>query len=613
MGRRTAGLLLVASLNAGNVDAEPLPDPLEAFADSVMSAQLAKYSIPGAVLAVVRDGRVAFVRGYGYANAERHEKVDPERTTFRVASVSKLITATAALQAVERGRLDLHSDVNLYLEQFKVPATYAKPITLFDLLTHTAGFDESYLARKTHSPSDLEPLGAYLSRDLPPRVRPPGEFIAYSNHGYALVGHLVEVVSDGRPFADIVRENIFAPLGMTHSGFEPSPVAGAIAATGYEDTPPRPLPPDYTRTIPASMLSSSGADMARFMAAHLNDGVLDGSRILGDSLARAMKQRQFSQDARIPGVCFGFWEIIRNGQRGVWHDGDADGFASLLYLIPERRTGFFMAFNSRNGNPARGETLAALRNHESPPAAGTVPGTTGSAASLARFAGTWLDLRHVHRSLGKTVSLIQGRIETKTTPDGALLLGGQRYVPIGENLFQGENGNGLVGFGVDHAGRVTHMFDSRSLAHVYERVPWYGTLVAQLGWLTLCLLGFLVPLLAASIGALVRRIRRLPAAPRSPGPRSVRRAALAAALTNFVFLLGFSGSIAGLFGPLQYGVPPILYVVLALPWIALALALFAAVRLVATRGSGVLSSIAVAASIALVPWLVYWNLLGWHL
>jgi hypothetical protein len=312
-------------------------------------------------------------------------------------------------------------------------------------------------------------------------------------------------------------------------------------------------------------------------------------------------------------VCFGFFEIVRNGQRGVWHDGDADGFASLLYLIPGRRTGFFMAFNSRNGNPARSEILTALRDRELPAAAGAGSVGAASAGNAARLAGTWLNTRHVHRSLGKVASLVQGRIETKAASDGTLLLGGKRFVPIGDNLFEGEDGNGRVGIRVDRAGQVTHLFDSRSIATVYERVPWHGTVAAQLGWLVLCVLGFLVPLVGAAIGALARRIRRLPPAPPNPEQRSIRRAALAAALTNLIFVVGFACSFAGVFGPLQYGIPLILYVLLALPWIALALALFAAVRLVATRGSAAMASIAIAASLALVPWLVHWNLLGWHL
>src|SRR5262245_45495174 len=88
--------------------------PLDAFADSLMSAELAKHHVPGAVLVVVRDGQVALARGYGQADLENHVPVDPERTIFRIASVSKVVTATAAMQLVQEGKLELHTDVNEY-------------------------------------------------------------------------------------------------------------------------------------------------------------------------------------------------------------------------------------------------------------------------------------------------------------------------------------------------------------------------------------------------------------------------------------------------------------------------------------------------------------------
>src|SRR5262249_1727341 len=130
------------------------PDGFAPFADSLMSAALEKHHIPGAVLAVVQDGRIAFARGYGFADLESRVPVDPQRTVFRVASVSKLFPATAVMQLVEHGRLDLDADVNHYLRRFQVPPAFGKPVTLFDLLTHTGGFDESNLARKAHRPSD---------------------------------------------------------------------------------------------------------------------------------------------------------------------------------------------------------------------------------------------------------------------------------------------------------------------------------------------------------------------------------------------------------------------------------------------------------------------------
>ena len=104
--------------------------------------------------------------------------VDPERTIFfRIASVSKVFTATAAMQLVEQGQIALDVDVNRYLERFQIEPAFGAPVTLFHLLTHTAGFDDRNVARKARTPADMESLGSYLARRMPDRLWPPGRFI----------------------------------------------------------------------------------------------------------------------------------------------------------------------------------------------------------------------------------------------------------------------------------------------------------------------------------------------------------------------------------------------------------------------------------------------------
>src|SRR4029079_7234646 len=134
--------------------------------------QLADSHVAGATVAVVRDGRVAFERGYGYADLERHTPVDPDRTLFYIGSAGKLFTWTAVMQLVEQGKLDLHRDVNAYLD-FPIPATYAEPITVEHLLTHTAGFEEQYAAQLAR-PGDVLPLRTFLVQSMPKRAYPPG-------------------------------------------------------------------------------------------------------------------------------------------------------------------------------------------------------------------------------------------------------------------------------------------------------------------------------------------------------------------------------------------------------------------------------------------------------
>jgi CubicO group peptidase (beta-lactamase class C family) len=610
---RFSALTAAVCLLARPSGARSEPGSLEAFADSLMSAQLATRHIPGAVLAVVRDGRVALARGYGYADLEHRIPVDPERTMFRLASVSKLFTATAAMQLVEQGRLDLHADVNRYLRRFELPPAYPRPVTLFDLLTHTAGFDESNIARKAHDPAEVEPLGDYLARRLPPRVRPPGDLIAYSNHGMALAGYLVEVAS-GTPFERYVWERVFEPLGMAHSSFALVPDSAFVLAVGYEGVPPRRQAPDYTRTVPASMLSASGADVARFMIAHLERGRPDGARLLGDSTVALMQRREFTQHPLLAGIGLGFWERFQNGERGLWHDGDASGFASLLYLIPERRMGYFMAFNSRAGNRARREILAALLDRDFPRLRAQAPASDARAAGDARwFAGTYVDLRHARRSLEKIVSL--ARTTTVTAAgDGSLRLGGIRYVAIGRGVFESEDDEGRLAFRADRAGHVTHLFESRSIARVYERVPWYGTANAQLAWLLACVLAFVWHAASALYRAVFRRNR--PAARNGAVERWVGRAAVIVSASNLAFLVGLGFVLAGAFGSLEYGIPSALLVVLAIPPVTTAATIVSLLAIVRSRrawsGSKVRPALAIAAALAFAAWLAYWNLLGYR-
>jgi CubicO group peptidase (beta-lactamase class C family) len=193
--------------------------------------------------------------------------VDPDRTVFGLASVSKTITATAALQLVERKRLDLDTNVNTYLKSFQLAAEHG-PITLHHLLTHTAGFDEQLIGAAARSAEDVQPSSSYLARSMPPTFIEPGRVISYSNHGYALIGHLVEEVS-GRPFADYVREEIFDPLGMRRSGALTGRAPEDLAvAYEYVDGQYRGLAPDYLQVSAAGAFFTTGTDMGHSLIAH---------------------------------------------------------------------------------------------------------------------------------------------------------------------------------------------------------------------------------------------------------------------------------------------------------------------------------------------------------
>jgi CubicO group peptidase (beta-lactamase class C family) len=186
-----------------------------AWLDGFIPYAIKSGEIAGAVIVIVKDGRVLTQRGFGLADVALARPVDPERTLFRPGSIAKLFTWTAVMQLVEAGKLDLDRDVNSYLD-FRVPTTPRAPITLRHLMTHTAGFEEVYKGLMSHPPETPRPLGEAIKAWVPTRIFAPGQVPAYSNYGAALAGYIVERVS-GEPFAEYMTRHILLPLGMVHS------------------------------------------------------------------------------------------------------------------------------------------------------------------------------------------------------------------------------------------------------------------------------------------------------------------------------------------------------------------------------------------------------------
>ncbi|MDQ3950192.1 MAG: beta-lactamase family protein, partial [Gemmatimonadota bacterium] len=377
--------------------ARPLTrEDVAAFADSVFASYLRRFAEPSLALIVVGGDSVLFQRSYGYENARSRRPADPESTLFNVASISKLVTATAAMQLVERGRLRLDDDVNNYLRGKRAIEPGGPAITLRHLLTHTSGLDGPFMRDVVAHPEQLVPLARYFAAHPPRRGRPPGREIRYSNYGMALAGHLVEVAS-GESFSDYAERHIFRPLGMRHSTFRQPPppaLAGRVATAGSGPVP------DALLTYPAGSMVSTAADLGRFMLAHLNGGRLParlgGARVLADSTTRQMHARHWSADPRLPGVALGFFESDMGGERGLFHTGARVHF-SLLYLVPERRAGIFLVHAMRQGGEFR--TLRADfvrgfvgRYFPRPPPARAQAGPRhreGATHRAARFAGVY--------------------------------------------------------------------------------------------------------------------------------------------------------------------------------------------------------------------------------
>ena len=184
---------------------------------------------------MVKDGKLFFAKGYGYADLENKTPVDANATLFEIGSVTKLFTWTAVMQLVEEGKIDLHADVNTYLPpDLKIPETYPQPVTMQDLMTHTAGFQEVGTDRLSVSDAkDIQPLGTVLAQTAPARVWPPGQlFVVQANWG-----RRSPATSSRRSQAyrstSTSKKKIFTPLGMNNTTIEqpvPAPLAENISA-----------------------------------------------------------------------------------------------------------------------------------------------------------------------------------------------------------------------------------------------------------------------------------------------------------------------------------------------------------------------------------------------
>ena len=445
------------------------PRALEALLDATVPPAMQKEQVPGAAFILVQNGRVVLAKGWGHADIERKQRVDPQTTIWPIASISKVFTATAVMQLADRKQLDVHADVNRYLKSVKVPTTYPQPVTAAHLLTHTGGFDE-LRGRMVQSENDrVQPLDRFLATRLI-RVRPPGAMTAYSSFGSALAGLLVEDVS-GMPFERYLACNVFAPLAMHRSQITvPESLRGDLAVA-YEVDGGKVVPIPYERyhTPPASSISSSAADMGRFMMAML----AEGKGILSERAAKEMLTQQVTMHPRLPGFGYGWQMSDTNGQRIVEHGGNIGGFHSLMVLLPEQETGFFFVAH-REGVDIRSAVREAILDRwfpisesggQRPQLSDRVPERRPSAA--ARLEGTYRANIWCH-TCPFDPSRVQD-VRVRANADGSLDVWGERWIEVEPLFFRSPDGKRRIGFHQDEKGRITALTAGSWM--VMERLP----------------------------------------------------------------------------------------------------------------------------------------------
>ncbi|WP_419809696.1 serine hydrolase [Sphingomonas sp.] len=517
---------------------------LGAWLDGMFPAALDQGEIAGVVISVVKDGRVLLTRGYGHADVARGTPMDPATTLIRPGSTSKLFTWTAVMQLVEQGKLDLNADVNRYLDfRIEVP-TGARPITLTDLMTHRAGFEEGLKDVLAVDAGKFQSLPVYLKSHVPPVMFPPGEVPAYSNYGTALAGYIVQRAS-GERSEDYVQHHIFAPLAMTRSSFrQPLPPAlAALSAKGYRtaDGPPQPF--ELVTPGPAGGLSTTANDMANFMLAHLDDGRFGGGQILRPETAQLMHRASLPHLPGFDAMAHGFFLNQRNGRAVLEHGGDTIVFHSDLAIVPAERTGIFFSFNSRGAGDAvygvRERLLDGFmdRYFPAPPAADPPPLATARAHGEA-IAGRYESSRRVEHGFIGLFYVLQGQDVVSVNPDATLAFDsapGKRFREIAP--WQWREVGGAREIAMRTVGGVRTLIDSRNPAGVLQPVPIGRDAGLNLKVFGVAVLILLLTAVLWPVTALARR-RYGQAAPTGPVARA-RRWARIAAVADLAYLFAW--------------------------------------------------------------------------
>lgn len=461
---------------------------LAAYVDGLVEGIRARAGIAGVIVAVVKDDRVMLATGHGDAVIEPRRPADGDTTMFRIGSISKTFTYTAAMQLVERGVLTLDDPVNQHLpEAIRVPDDgFAEPVLVRHLLTHTAGFEDRALGHLfVRDPALDRPLDEYLARHRPARVRAPGVTAIYSNYSVALLGALVAHVS-GLPFERYVEQHLTGPLAMRHTSFrEPlteadarriDPALAADIATGYRRAGGTFVAGEFeyiAHGAPAGSASSTAIDMARWMRVHLNGGELDGVRILSNDNTRRMRDILFRNAPDVAGIGHGFLTDQYGPYAAYGHGGATLYFHSGMALLPDRRLGVFVSANTDNARAPVRDLVRLIIEHLLPDARPTPVATPMTTEQLARVAGTYRGDRRPHTTAEKLVLSLGSDLTVTPAGDSALRIDGgsepTQVVATGPISFQSPETGRRIQFLADASGAITGFADGSGIA-TFSRV-----------------------------------------------------------------------------------------------------------------------------------------------
>lgn len=475
--------------NQDTIERTPLFDSakLSAFVNQYVNEHLESFHVPGLVVVIVGEGETLLSKGYGFANLEEKTPMTPQ-TVIRAGSVSKPVTATAVIQLVERGKIDLHTPISAYINDINLEDRFGEASTVAHLLSHVAGYPDQFLLSHAPTKEDWKPLDQVLKSDLPARAMSPGKVMAYSSWDYALLGYTIEKVT-GLPYERVISENLLEPLGMHRSSYlQPLPqevFANLAIGYGYKNKEDkyRIIPHDFVKMSPGVALVTTGEDMRKYMLALLNGGILDSIQILKQESLAMILERQVSAHPYSRGRSYALSELTLSGRKVFYHDGNGIGFSSRIVLMPEYNLGIFLSTNHRSlsENLTSSKASTMLKNlstgileNFTPKPTSEIPDVQpmpDAKERIGRYAGHYQTSQISRNDFFKLEALMDN-VTVRDNGDGTLKIGSGNYEEVEPLVFQNKKSPSFFTVFVEN--------DDREAAYLtfggtgsYKKVKWY--------------------------------------------------------------------------------------------------------------------------------------------
>lgn len=476
---------------------------LEDFSNRYFEKKINQKELPGAVISVVKDGRLIFQKGYGYSDLENQIPFDPDSSVITLGTLAKLLTFISIQKLADQKLIRLEDDVSKYTGKFQPGDPKKGELTFQNLLSHTDGYESRLIGIASVDAKGLRTLKETTESFEPAQLYSPGEFLTYGDYGATLCGYLIERIS-GKNYSQYIEENIFRKLGMDKSRITPDlPENNAInSVSGYAFSSNgifKKTKPLFIQSMPAGGLKSTASDMAKLMNALLEKGLSANGRLLSQKSLNQILNVQLRSHIDIAGVSYGLFEHTENGRTLFIRDGDGIGIRSRMILDPENHLGIFIAYNIEDDG-LRFDFLSEYLNTYYPQKNKTKNKEKNNYNALEEFTGTYRVLNQDRSTPASLLSFFSGEIQIKknklqglTVIPGAMgdSIGGfegeTNWSEIKKDVFLRNDKNTHIAFGRDSKGSVKYLYSAQGYHGSYRKLKFYETSIFHITLIILTL------------------------------------------------------------------------------------------------------------------------------